>query len=269
MSYGPLSSLTLRTRPIGRTEDFCPVCRRACWFTLSEAEHCRYFLVFAQGRHGHPWHELECTQCGARLEREVGERKIDYRPESKVEAERYEPESLPLVGSRIKSCESMERGFCDGSLKPNEREEMLRTAFFSFAKLYEEDLLERVPPVLLTAMAVMSLGLVATGVVAWQRIESQALLIGVLASVFVLILVMLLFLMSHSPRHRVRGWIAAAAAPLNPTEAEVIKFRRELQTQRLRAGYRIQTKKLLKRMHQERKRQDAAIPKPPAGYQAA
>ena len=250
--------MTLRTRPIGRTVDFCPICRSRHSFSLLLAEHYRYVLWVPRERQGHAWHELVCKNCGCRVERAASEREVEMMVDSRVAAERYEPKRLAIVEQRIETCRRLEEKRRESALKPEEREEMLKSAMYSFAKLYDEDAFERVPPGVMTVLALVSLALLAAGALAYFEIYNQILVVVLLAVITVLIAGILLSIVARSPRRKVRSWIARAAAPLNPTFEEIRQIRREMQARRLHAGFDMKLKKLMKRIAVERKRMGLA-----------
>ena len=63
---------------------------------------------------------------------------------------------------------------------------------------------------------------------------------------------------THSPRARVRTWLAMALAPLDPTEAEIRQARLELQAHRMGAGFKMSPTKLRGRI--ERIRRSGMVP---------
>jgi hypothetical protein len=63
---------------------------------------------------------------------------------------------------------------------------------------------------------------------------------------------------THSPRVRVRTWLAMALAPLDPTEAEIRQARLELQAHRMGAGFKMSPTKLRGRI--ERIRRSGMVP---------
>lgn len=259
MGAGPLSAITLRVRHVGVTVDFCPVCRGRRSFRFAEARQHRYLLLMNQGPVGHAHHELTCTTCGAILERDVDERPVTMTVTS-GSGEVREPEVLPLVRQRIADWEDMERRRKEGKLRPDEREEMIRTAMLSFSRLYDEQLTERMHPATMTMLAVFSLALAGGGAWAWVTLHNHWLVIGVLAAIVVIIASMLVIIRARCPRTKVRRWVAAALAPLDPTEAEIGAIKREMLTHRLRAGECIKPWKMRKAIDKQRVRMGLVRP---------
>ncbi len=244
MPFSMLSARVLCVRPIGVTSDFCPVCRQERRFHLAQAERKRYFLCFDQGREGHPHHELTCFVCGCKVERPVEERPIEILPDPKS-AGSYEPESLPIVKSRIADCLAMEEALQSGKLKGEDREEMIRYTIFSFARIYDEEPFERVKPWVTIVMLVTIFILAGLGLWSMQHSGSVVPLVAAIGAIGVVIFAMLYWVTRHSPRKRVRTWLAMALLPIDPTHEEIIKARREMQASRIRAGDRIQSEKVL------------------------
>lgn len=258
MTGGPLASVSLRTRPIGVTVDFCPVCRRERRFKFAEARQHQYFMMLDRGAVGHPHHELTCTGCGAILERDVSERPVAMTVTSGGEVR--EPEVLPLVRQRIADWADMERRRNEGGLRPDERTEMIRTAMLSFSRLYDEQMLARVHPMTTTALMVLSLALAGGGVWAWLQIRNHWIVIGVLVAIIVLIAGILLWFRSRCPKSKARRWVAAALAPLDPSEAEILAIKREMLTSRMKSGECIRPAKMRKAIDKQRVREGMASP---------
>ncbi|MBO6512556.1 MAG: hypothetical protein JJ974_01150 [Phycisphaerales bacterium] len=244
MPFSLISATVLRIRPIGVTSDYCPVCRQERRFKLSQAEHRRYFLCMDRGRHGHPHHELTCTTCGCRVERPTEERPIDILPDPKS-SDSYEPPTLPIVSKRIEDCSTMEAARRDDKLKAGQREEMIRHSLYCFARLYDEETFERLTPLarLLILIAVLIIG--ASGYYAWTQTGSPAAPIIAAIAIVLIFLSLMFWAFKHSPRKRVRTWLAMALLPLDPSREEIRKARAELQGSRLKAGFQIRTPKLL------------------------
>ena len=244
MPFSLISATVLRVRPIGVTSDYCPVCRKECRFRLTQAEHKRYFMCLDRGRHGQPHHELTCMSCHCRVERPTEERPISILPDPKGAAF-FEPEMLPIVQKRIDNCTSMESIRQSDKLSPAQREETIRHSLYCFSRLYDEETFERLTPG--TRLFIL-IGMIAIGIsayIAWARTGSY--LAPILAGVaLALILLSLVFWAAkHSPRKRVRTWLAMALVPLDPTGEEIRKVRAELQGSRLKAGFQIRTRKVL------------------------
>jgi uncharacterized membrane protein len=247
MPFSVLSARVLCVRPIGVTSDFCPVCRQERRFHLAQAERKRYFLCFDHGREGHPHHELTCFVCGCKCERPAEERPLDILPDPKS-AGTYEPESLPIVKSRIEDCMAMEAALQSGKLKGEDREEMIRYTIFSFARIYDEDPLERIKPWVMMLLTILVLVLAAMGVYAMQTSGSYLPLVAAGGAIVVVIIALMYWVTTHSPRKRVRTWLATALLPIDPTSEEIRKARAEMQASRIKAGYAIRSDKVLAKM---------------------
>jgi hypothetical protein len=247
-----LSATVLRVRPAGVTDDFCPVCRQKRRFRLGVAEHRRVILLIDRGRIGHEHHELTCKSCGCMLERPAEERPIRHPPTG-APAETFEPACLPIVAHRIADCTRMEAARKAGKLKPEAREEMIRHAVHCFARLYDEQPTDRITPAAGAAIGLATVALAAGG--AWALVELERPALAGLAG---LALVMLWagvwrWISVHSPRKRVRAWLAMALAPLDATESEIRQARRELQTMRIGAGFKIRPNKVRHKIERIRK----------------
>ena len=254
MAANPLVAIALRARPVGATVDFCPVCRCERPFDLAELQRHRFVLLIDRGAHGGMMHELTCRTCGCLLERPTSER--PRGPTGKHE-------ELPVVQKRIRTSAAFELRRREGRLSAEERDDLLRGAFYTFNHLYTEDKMERVPPGLMAGLAAVSLALVAAAAWVWLEVQSPLLSIGTIASIVLLIGSFLWWIRAHSPRHRVRGWVAASIAPLNPTLAEIEKIRREMMTQRLGAGFAIRPRKLHAAVQKRRRAAGMVEPKGP------
>lgn len=257
MAAGLLSATTLRVRHIGTTIDFCPVCRCQRTFRFAEARTHRYFLMLDQGPIAQPHHELSCTSCSVILQRDVAERPVTM---TTARGGVKDPEVLPLVVQRIHDWEDMEQRRKAGKLRQGEREEMIRTAMLSFSKLYDEQLMERVHPSVLMAMALASAGLALGGYWVWRTLESHWVIVGVLVAIIAMMLLMLAWVRSRCPRTRVRRWVAAALAPLDPTEAEIAAIKREMLTRRLKSGECIKPARMRRAIDKQRLRMGLARP---------
>ncbi len=247
MPFSMLSARVLCVRPIGVTSDFCPVCRQERRFHLAQAERKRYFLCFDQGREGQPRHELTCFVCGCKVERSIEERPIEILPDPKS-AGSYEPSSLPIVKSRIADCVAMEEALQSGSLSAEDREEMIRYTIFGFARIYDEEPFERVKPWVTMLMLATIFVLAGLGVWSMQHSGSVVPLVAAIGAIGVVIFAMLYWVTKHSPRKRVRTWLAMALVPIDPTHEEITKARREMQASRIKAGDRIRPEKVLAKM---------------------
>ncbi len=246
----PLSVLNARVlciRPIGVTSDYCPVCRQERRFHLAQAERRRYFLCFDQGREGHPHHELTCFVCGCKCERPAEERPIEILPDPK-NAGTYEPEPLPIVRSRIRDCIAMEEALQAGKLQGEDREEMIRHTIYSFARIYDEDPFERIKPWVMLLMVITIVALAVFGVIAMQHSGSMTPLIAAGGAIIVIITALMYWVTTHSPRKRVRTWLATALLPIDPTREEIGQARREMQASRIKAGDAIRSEKVLAKM---------------------
>lgn len=242
-----LSARVLCVRPIGITSDFCPVCRQERRFHLAQAERKRYFLCFDQGREGQPHHELTCFVCGCKVERPTEERPIEILPDPKS-AGSYEPTPLPIVKSRIADCLVMEEALQSGRLKGDDREEMIRYTMMGFARIYDEEPFERVKPWVTMVMLVTIFGLAGSGIWSMQHSGSVVPLVAAIGAIGVVIFAMLYWVTKHSPRKRVRTWLAMALLPIDPTREEIIQARREMQASRISAGDRIRPEKVMAKM---------------------
>ncbi len=257
-----ISATVLRIRPIGVTSDYCPVCRKECRFRLAQAEHKRYFMCMDRGRHGHPHHELTCMICDCRVERPTEERPISILPDPKSAAI-FEPEMLAIVHKRIESCTSMENARSEDRLNNGQREEMIRHAFYCFSRLYDEETFERLVPFARLMIMTAVLTIAACGYYAWTQTESlQAPILA--ATAIILIFVTLTYWAArHSPRKRVRTWLAMALLPLDPTSEEIRQARIELQSSRLKAGFQIRSDKVLAKIKKLKAKGYSNKPKSP------
>ena len=246
----PLSVLNARVlcvRPIGVTSDYCPVCRQERRFHLSQAERKRYFLCFDQGREGHPHHELTCFVCGCKCERPAEERPIEILPDPK-NAGNYEPEPIPIVKMRIDSCVAMENALQSGKLNGEDRQEMIRHTIYAFARIYDEDPFERIKPWVMMLILISMLSIAALGFWSMQRSGTPTPVLAAAGAIGVIIAALMYWVTTHSPRKRVRTWLATALLPLNPTCEEIRQARREMQASRLNAGFAIRSDKVLAKM---------------------
>lgn len=251
MPLSLLSARVLCVRPIGVTSDYCPVCRQERRFYLAQAERKRYFLCFDQGREGQPHHELTCQVCACRVVRPAEERPIEVFPDPKSVGTN-EPTMLPIVRSRIADCTAMEEALRAGRLRAEDREEMIRNAMFGFAKIYDEEPFERIKP---WVMMLISITIVTVAVLGVLAMRSAGTLVPIYLAglAIVLIIAALLFWVTkHSPRKRVRTWLATALLPIDPTREELTHARHEMQASRIKAGYAIRSDKLLAKVKKMR-----------------
>ena len=247
MSLSLLSARVLCIRPIGVTSDFCPVCRQERRFRLAQAERKRYFLCFDQGREGHPHHELTCLVCACKVVRPAEERPIDILPDPK-NCGAYEPKMLPIVQARIRDCASMEAALKAGKLEGEDRVEMIRHTILGFARIYDEEPFERIKPWVMMLIMLTMIALAIFGVVAMQRSGHYLPLAAAGGAIVVILTALLYWVTTHSPRKRVRTWLATALLPVNPTRDEIRQARREMQASRIKAGYAIRSDKVLAKM---------------------
>jgi HAMP domain-containing protein len=200
--------------------------------------------------------------CDCRVERPTEERPISILPDPKSAAV-FEPEMLPIVQKRIEDCTSMEHARSEDRLNIGQREEMIRHSLYCFARVYDEDTFERLTPVarLIILIGVLVIG--ACGYYAWTQTGSH--LAPILAAIAIGLIFVSLFYWAfrHSPRKRVRTWLAMALLPLDPTTEEIRKARAELQGSRLKAGFQIRTSKLLAKIKKLKAKGVTGKPKSP------
>jgi len=239
-----VSAKVLKTRPIGMTSDYCPVCRAERRFRLALAQNHIYVALVDRGTRGSDHHELTCTSCGCRLERPSEERPVEHIPGPGA-AENYEPPTLPIVRTRIDDCLAMDAARRENRLRPEQREELIRHAMFCFARLYDEEPFERMTP--LTKLLVLLVCVVFAGAGFWLTRTSGSAWWLAGAGLLIATVLAALVNWSHrtSPRRRVRGWLARALAPLDPTREEIRRVRAELQKSRIGAGFTIRSDKVL------------------------
>jgi len=250
-----LSATVLRVRPAGKTQDFCPVCRQERRFRVALAEHRRIILLMDRGQVGHGHHELTCMSCECKMERPSEERPIAVLP-SEAAAETFEPERLAIVQRRIDDCTAMEAARKADKLTRQWREEMISQAMHSFARIYDEEPTERVTPLMSAWIFLMTLVLGASAVLAWMRIEGtlgRVIAAGALIGIVLVWGGLWYWIATHSPRKKVRMWLAMALAPLNPTVEEIRQARRELQARRMGAGFKIRSAKVLAKIEKIKK----------------
>ena len=242
-----LSARVLCVRPIGMTLDYCPVCRSERRFSLAFAQHKKYFLFFDQGTMGHEHHELTCVSCACKLERPSGERPIGVFPEGGA-VETFEPEMLPIVRQRIDDCVAMETARVQNRINADQREEMIRHAMYCFSRIYDEEPFERIKPWVMFLLSILMISTASAGVWAFTKTGNVWSLVGAGISVVLVMAALLYWVMTHSPRKRVRTWLALALAPLNPTQEEIRRARAEMQASRIEAGFKIRADKVLAKM---------------------
>ncbi|MEQ8770139.1 MAG: hypothetical protein RIB60_06480 [Phycisphaerales bacterium] len=246
-----MMATSLRVRPVGMTVDFCPVCRRERAFRFAEARMHRFAFLFDQGPIAHPHHELTCGSCGAIMERAVEERPL-------APGQTGDPEVLPLVRQRIADWAAMEQRRKDGKLRPDDREEMIRTAMLSFARLYDERPVERLHPFTRLTLTIVVIAVVAGGAWMWWDTRNLWWLVGGIGVGIVLSTIFMVWIRSCCPRTRVRTWVAAALAPLDPSEAEVAAIKREMLTSRLKSGECIKPARMIKEVKRQRTKNGTA-----------
>jgi hypothetical protein len=239
-----INATVLCVRPIGVTSDFCPVCRCERRFRLAQAEHRRYTLCMDQGRQGHPHHELTCLVCACKVVRPAEERPIEILPDPKL-CGTYEPEALPVVKARISDCTAMEEALVADKLKGEDREEMIRHTIWCFARIYDEEPTERIKPPYKLLILIIGLAVGALGYWAWTSTGHWWPLAGAAFAIALLAFSHIYWVTTHSPRKRVRTWLAQALLPLNPTSEEIRRARAEMQSKRVNAGFRIRSEKVL------------------------
>jgi len=260
-----ISATVLRIRPIGVTSDYCPVCRKESRFRLAQAEHKRYFMCMDRGRHGHPHHELTCMTCNCRMERPTEERPISILPDPKSAAI-FEPEMLTIVQKRIDDCTSMEHARSEDRLNTGQRDEMIRHAFYCFARLYDEETFERLTPLARLMIAGLVIAVAGAGYYGWTQSESVFTLIYAALAILLIFLALIYWAAQHSPRQRVRTWLAMALLPLDPTREELRQARVELQGSRLKAGFQIRADKVLAKIKQLKAKGHSSKPKSPYAH---
>lgn len=189
------------------------------------------------------------------MERPSEERPITEVPSGPA-AETFEPECIAIVQRRIGDCTAMEQARKASKLTPRFREEMIGQAVHSFARIYDEEPTERITPGTCAMVFLATLMLGGGAVWSWLRIEgssgrwiSVACLLGIIAVWGGL----WYWIVTHSPRKRVRTWLAMALAPLDPTVEEIRQARRELQARRMGAGFKIRSGKVLAKIEKIKK----------------
>jgi len=86
------------------------------------------------------------------------------------------------------------------------------------------------------------------GVVAMQRSGTYVPLAAAGGAIVVIIAALMYWVTTHSPRKRVRTWLATALLPIDPTPEEISRAQREMQASRIKAGYAIRSDKVLAKM---------------------
>ena len=255
MPMALLSATVLRVRPAGKTRDFCPVCRQERRFRLAIAEHRRIVLLVDRGQVGQGHHELTCMSCGCKMERPSEERPIPIEPTGPA-AETFEPECLAIVQRRIDDCSAMEAARRANKLTPQWREEIISQAVHSFARIYDEEPTERVTPLMSGVIFLMTIALGGAAVAAWMRVEGtpgRAIAVACLVGIVLVWGGLWYWIVTHSPRKKVRTWLAMALAPMDPTVEEIRAARRELQARRMGAGFKIRAGKVLAKIEKIKK----------------
>lgn len=252
MPMSLLSATVLRVRPAGVTTDYCPVCRQERRFRLGVAEQRRVILLIDRGRVGHEHHELVCKSCGCMMERPAAERPMPHVPSGPA-AETFEPACLPIVRHRIEDCTRMEAARKAGGLKGGVREEMIRQAVHAFAKIYDEEATARITPLMSGLLFASTILLAGGAMAAWFRANEPGLAVVFVVCIVILWAWLWWWIATHSPRKKVRTWLAMALAPLDPTEAEIRQARRELQAVRMGAGFKMKPAKVRGKIERIRK----------------
>lgn len=139
----------------------------------------------------------------------------------------------------------MESARREDKLNAGQREEMIRHSFYCFARLYDEETFERLTPRARLLILIAGLLIASTGYYAWSQTGSTFAPILAAVAVGLIFLTLMFWAFKHSPRKRVRTWLAMALLPLEPSSEEIRKARAELQGSRLKAGFQIRTAKLL------------------------
>ena len=219
-------------------------------------------MCIDRGRHGHPHHELTCITCDCRVERPTEERPISILPDPK-DAAAFEPEMLPIVQKRIESCTTMEHARSEDRLNTGQREEMIRHAFYCFSRLYDEETFERLVPFARLMIMTAVLTIAACGYYAWTQTESLQAPILAAVAIALIFAALAYWAAHHSPRKRVRTWLAMALLPLDPTSEEIRVARIELQGSRLKAGFQIRSDKVLAKIKKLKTKGYSSKPKSP------
>src|SRR5690606_5840027 len=120
------------------------------------------------------------------------------------------------------------------------------------ARIYDEDPMERIKPwvLLLIVLTIVALGVM--GAIAMQSSGSIVPLMSAIGAMGVVIFALMYWITKHSPRKRVRTWLALALAPLEPTHEEIMRARKEMQASRIKAGYAIRSEKVLAKIKKYR-----------------
>ncbi len=202
-----------------------------------------------RGRVGYPHHELTCFVCACKVERPAEERPIEILPDPKS-AGTYEPASQPVVKARIADCVAMEERFRAGKMNDKDREEMIRHTMYGFARIYDEIVTERVRPWDKVMVVLVIVGVGFGGVYAWHRSGHWWPMIVATVAVLLIFWASVYWVTRHSPRRRVRLWLAKALLPLDPTSEEIRRARAEMQASRVNAGFRIRSSKVLAKIEE-------------------
>jgi len=139
----------------------------------------------------------------------------------------------------------MEAALQAGKLAGEDREEMIRHTMFSFARIYDEEPFERIKPLVLLSILFTIFTLCAMGAFGMHRSGSVMSLVAALLAIGVVIIALMYWMTTHSPRKRVRTWLAMALLPIEPTREEIRQARTEMQASRIKAGDRIRSEKVL------------------------
>ena len=125
---------------------------------------------------------------------------------------------------------------------------MIRYTLMSFARVYDEEPLERIKPYALLLILFTIFSLCSLGAFGMHRFGSPMSLVAGFLAAGVVIAAMVYWVCKHSPRKRVRTWLAMALLPIDPTREEIRRARKEMQASRIKAGDRIRPEKVLAKM---------------------
>ncbi len=142
----------------------------------------------------------------------------------------------------------MEEALRSGKIQGEDREEMIRHTLYAFARIYDEDPFERIKPLVMLLIASSIVAVALLGVWSMQRSGSNTPLFAAAGAIVVIITALMYWVTTHSPRKRVRTWLATALIPLDPTKEEIRRARREMQASRIKAGDAIRSDKVLAKM---------------------
>ena len=94
-------------------------------------------------------------------------------------------------------------------------------------------------------MAIVIFAILILGLTAMKQSGSVVPLISALGAIAMVILALMYWVTKHSPRKRVRTWLAFSLLPIEPTGEEIDRARREMQASRIKAGDCIRSDKVL------------------------